>query len=172
MKKYRKREKPFDIKVGETSDEWSSVEDSFPENEDYLVVHLGWIYGKKRTRLSLNKIENIYKLSAYYYHANVKKELPHCSVEKSAVEIHQIFVDAHLNPDQDHLEIEDDLPNYYINEEEIVIDEEEELIWIDFELDAFINNLEDIIEDSIDGIENENDEVEESMGENVNGTSC
>ncbi|CAB5368925.1 unnamed protein product [Rhizophagus irregularis] len=91
MKKYRKREKPFDIKVGETktSDEWSSVEDRFPEDEDYLVQNL----------------------SNFCY--------------------------AHLNPDQDLFEIEDDLPK------EIVI--------------------EDIIEDSI---ESENDEVEKSMGEN------
>jgi len=35
----------------------------------------------------LNKIENTYKLSAYY-HTNAKNELPYFSVEKSAEEIH------------------------------------------------------------------------------------
>ncbi|CAG8583439.1 hypothetical protein GLOIN_2v1762219 [Rhizophagus irregularis DAOM 181602=DAOM 197198] len=97
---------------------------------------------------------------------NWQKELPHYSVERSAEEIHQIFVDAHLNPDQDLLELEDDLPNYYINEKEIVIGDEEELDLNYLNLDTFIiNNLEDIIEDSIDSIESENDEIEESMDE-------
>ncbi|CAB4486534.1 unnamed protein product [Rhizophagus irregularis] len=106
------------------------------------------------------------KLSAYY-HVNAKKKLPHYSVERSAEEIHQVFVDAHLNPDQDLLELEDDLPNYYINEKEIVIGDEEEL---DLNLDTFIiNNLEDIIGDSIDSIESENDhEIEESWMKNEN----
>ncbi|CAB4486572.1 unnamed protein product [Rhizophagus irregularis] len=104
MKKYRKREKPFDIKVGETktSDEWSSVEDRFPEDEDYLV------------QLAL-------KLFSVTPHAG-------CSwlrtgLVKSWLDIQNLsnFCYAHLNPDQDLLEIEDDLPK------EIVIGEEEEL---------------------------------------------
>ncbi|CAG8843169.1 43382_t:CDS:1, partial [Gigaspora margarita] len=37
---------------------------------------LGWYYGKCRTRLSLNKIENMQKLSAFYL-ANLKNELPY-----------------------------------------------------------------------------------------------
>jgi len=107
----------------------------------------------------------IYKLSAYY-HANAKKELPYYSVEKSEV-VYQIFVDSHLNPDQDLLELEDDLPNYYNSEEEIVIGEEEELD-LDkiLNLDAFIT-LEDVIEDSID-VEGGNNEVGEPTGENEN----
>ena len=110
----------------------------------------------------------MYKLSAYY-HANAKKAPLYYSVEKSAEEIHQIFIDAHLNLDQDLLELEDDLPDYYNDEEEIVIGEEEELD-LDkiLNLDAFINTLEDIIEDSIDSIEEENNEVEEPMDENEN----
>jgi len=178
MKKYRNREEPFDIKIGATETPytwWFSIEDSFPKNEDYLVQlafklfsitphaagcervwsSLGWIYGKRRTRLGLDKIENMYKLSAYY-HANAKKELPYYSIKKSTEEIHQILVDAHLNPDQELLELEDDLLNYYNNEEEIVIGEEEELD-IDniLNLDAFVGTLGDIIEDSIDSIEEE-----------------
>uniref|UniRef100_U9TJU9 Uncharacterized protein n=1 Tax=Rhizophagus irregularis (strain DAOM 181602 / DAOM 197198 / MUCL 43194) TaxID=747089 RepID=U9TJU9_RHIID len=96
MKKYRKREKPFDIKVGETktSDEWSSVEDRFPEDEDYLVQlalklfsvtpHAGcsWL----RTGLVKSWLD-IHLLSC-----KCEKELPHYSVEKSAEEIYQIFV--------------------------------------------------------------------------------
>ncbi|GES88063.1 ribonuclease H-like domain-containing protein [Rhizophagus clarus] len=95
---------------------WFSIEDNFLKDEDYLALKLfsitphaagcervwsslGWLYGKRRTRLGLDKIENMYKLSAYC-HANAKKELPFYGIEKSTEEIHQILVDAHLNPDQ------------------------------------------------------------------------
>jgi hypothetical protein len=194
MKKYRKREKPFNIEVGATETPdiwWLSLEDSFPKDEDYLVQlalklfsvmphaagcervwsNLGWIYNKRRTRLGLNKIENMYKLSSYY-HANAKKELPYYGSEKSTEEIQQIIIDAHLNPDQDLLELEDDLPDYYNDEEEIVIGEEEEL-GLDniLNLDAFINTLEDIIEDSTDSIEEEiqkDNGVDISMDRNEN----
>ncbi|CAB5369115.1 unnamed protein product [Rhizophagus irregularis] len=105
----------------------------------------------------------MYKLLAYY-HANVKKELPYYGTEKSTEEIHQILTDAHLNPDQDLLELEDDLLDYYNNEKEIVIGEEEELDIDNFlNLDAFVGTLSDIIEDSIDSIGKEiqdNDRVD------------
>ncbi|GBB87817.1 hypothetical protein RclHR1_01430026 [Rhizophagus clarus] len=81
MKKYCKREEPFDIKMGATETPctwWFSIEDSFPKDEDYLVQlalklfsitphaagcervwsSLGWLYGKRQTRLGLDKIEN------------------------------------------------------------------------------------------------------------------
>jgi hypothetical protein len=111
----------------------------------------------------------MYKLSSYY-HANAKKELPYYSIEKSTEEIHQILVDAYLNPDQDLLELEDDLLDYYDNEEEMVIEEEEELdVDKNLNLDAFIDTLGDIIEDSIDSIEEEvqdNNRVDIPMDEN------
>ena len=40
MKLFRKREKPFDIELGDTeflTIWWISIEDSFPKREDYLV---------------------------------------------------------------------------------------------------------------------------------------
>src|SRR5688572_23355831 len=100
---------------------------------EWVWSNLDWIYGKRRTRLELNKIENMYKLSAYY-HASVKKELPYYSVRKSADEIHKILIDAHLNPDEDLLELVDDLHNYYNDVEKTIINEEEEL-----ELDKILN---------------------------------
>ena len=172
MKKYRNREKPFDIELGaiETPHTWwFSLENSFPKGEDYLVQlalklfsitshaagcervwsNLGWIYGKRRNHLGLNKIVKMYKLFAYY-HAALKKELSNYGIGKSTEEIHQILVDAHLNPDEDLLELVDDLPDYYNDAEEIVINEEEELE-IDniLNLNEFINTLEDIIEDNV-----------------------
>jgi len=99
MRQYRACEPPFDIEIGVTEIPytwWFSLEDSFNKGEDYIVQlalklfsvtphaagcervwsTLGWIYGKRRTRLELDKIENMYKLSAYY-HASVKRELPY-----------------------------------------------------------------------------------------------
>ncbi|GBB95512.1 hypothetical protein RclHR1_02550024 [Rhizophagus clarus] len=170
---------------------WFSIEDSFPKDEDYLVQlalklfsiiphaagcervwsSLSWLYGKKQTCLDLDKIKNMYKLSAYY-HANVKKELSYYGIEKSTEEIHQILVDAHLNLDQDLLELEDNLLNYYDNKEEIIIEEEKELN-IDkiLNLNAFIGTLGDIIEDSIDSIEEgaqNNNRVDIPTDENEN----
>ena len=164
MKQYRCREPPFDIEIGASEAPytwWFSLEDSSSKGEDYLVQlvlkvfsvtphaagcervwsSLGWIYGKRRTRLGLNKIENMYKLSAYY-HASAKKELPYYGAEKSTEEIHQILIDAHLYPDEDLLELVDDLPDYY-DVEEIVINEEEELEMDNIlNLDEFVNTLE------------------------------
>src|ERR1043165_1335057 len=90
----------------------------------------------------------MYKLSANY-HASAKKELSYYSVGKSADEIHKILIDAHLNPDEDLLELVDDSHNYYNDTEETIINEEEELE-LDkiLNLDEFVNSLEDIIEDS------------------------
>ena len=112
----------------------------------------------------------MYKLSAYY-HASAKKELPYYGAGKSVNEIHQILIDAHLNPDEDLLELADDFPEYYNNEEEIVIREEEELN-LDkiLNLNEFVNTLEDIIEDSLEEENNEEEvpmeEIQESENEN------
>ncbi len=110
----------------------------------------------------------MYKLSAYY-HASAKKELPYYGAEKSAEEIHQILIDAHLYPDEDLLELVDDLPDYY-DAEEIVINEEEELEMDNIlNLDEFVNTLEDIIEDSNFEEDNEAEDLaEESQEKNNN----
>ncbi len=66
----------------------------------------------------------------------MKKELPYYGAEKSIEEIH------HLYPDEDLLELVDDLPDYY-DAEEIVINEEEELEMDNIlNLDEFVNTLE------------------------------
>ncbi|PKK60283.1 hypothetical protein RhiirC2_790878 [Rhizophagus irregularis] len=54
-----------------------------------------------------------------------KRENLECG-KKSAEEIHQIFIDTHLNPDQDLFELNDDLPNnvlYIIESENEEVDE-------------------------------------------------
>src|SRR3954453_19665277 len=90
----------------------------------------------------------MYKLSAYY-HASAKRELPYFGAKKSTEKIHQILIDAHLYPDEDLLELVDDLTDYYDDEEKIVINEEEELEMDKIlSLNEFVNTLEDIIEAS------------------------
>jgi len=150
------------------------MEDCFSKGEDYLVQlalkllsvtphaagcewvwsNLGWLYGKRRNRLGLNKIENMYKLSAYY-HAHAKQELPYYGVGKTSEEIHNILVDAHLNPDEDLIEFIDD-----DNDTEIrsIFDEEDSLKISDvLNLDAeeFIKDLDEIIEDSLEEIDDD-----------------
>ena len=80
MKLYRTRQKPFDIDLGDSEFPitwWSSMEDNFSKEKDYLVQlalklysvtphaagcervwsSLGWLYGKRRNRLELNKLK-------------------------------------------------------------------------------------------------------------------
>ena len=177
MKLYRSCEKPFDIELGATEHPttwWVSMEDCFSKREDYLVQlalkllsvipyaigcewvwsNLRWLYDKRRNRLGLNKIENMYKLSAYY-HAHAKQELPYYGVGKTSEEIHNILVDAHLNPDEDLIEFIDD-----DNDTEIrsIFDEEDSLKISDvLNLDAeeFIKDLDEIIEDSLEEIDDD-----------------
>jgi hypothetical protein len=92
----------------------------------------------------------MYKLSSYYY-THAKKELPYFSANKSSEEIHEILINAHLNPDDDLIELVDDLPNYYDGAEEMVIGEDE-VLEIDniLNLEGFVNTLGDLIEDSLE----------------------
>ncbi|CAG8736222.1 13701_t:CDS:1, partial [Cetraspora pellucida] len=89
---------------------WSSIEDSFLKNKDYLaqlasklfsiILHtagcehvwsrLDWLYRKRRNKLALYKIKNMHKLSSYYY-SYAKNELPYYSIEKSDSEIYEIL---------------------------------------------------------------------------------
>ena len=131
MKLYRTRQKPFDIDLGDSEFPitwWSSMEDNFSKEKDYLVQlalklysvtphaagcervwsSLGWLYGKRRNRLELNKIENMYKLASYY-HAHAKQELPYYSIGKSSEEVCDVIIDAHLNLDDDLIEIIDNV---------------------------------------------------------------
>jgi len=48
---------------------------------------LGWFYGQRRAKLSVNKIEGMCKLHTYYI-TNAKKELPYYSIDLSEEELH------------------------------------------------------------------------------------
>ncbi|CAG8816932.1 30325_t:CDS:2, partial [Racocetra persica] len=97
MRSYRYRIALFDISFDDNESPsvwWMSLEDYFLKDENHIcqLAHillsitphvagckriwstLGW-YRKHRTRLSLDKIENMQKLSAFYL-ANSKNELP------------------------------------------------------------------------------------------------
>ena len=90
--------------------------------------------------------------------------MPYYGAEKSTDEIRQILIDAYLNPDEDLLELADNLPNYYNDAEEIVIIEDEKNLEIDniLNLDEFAKTLEDIIEDSnVEGVEAPMEEIQE-----------
>ena len=84
-------------------------------------------------------------------HMQSKNYLPYYGVEKTTDEIYEILVNAHLNPDEDLIEI---------MEEGIEVDdteanssgEEDELIisnFLNLDASSFIDNLDEIIEDSL-----------------------
>ncbi|GBB97613.1 hypothetical protein RclHR1_30120002 [Rhizophagus clarus] len=150
MRQYHKREEPFNVEIDDNKslyDWWGSLEDSFSKNKDYLM------------QLAL-------KLFAITPHVagSAKKELPYYSIGKSAEEVHEILIDAHLNPDDELFELIDDLPRYYNNVEEEVIGREEEELEIDniLNLDVFVNTLEDIIKDSHDNLEESDNETQQT----------
>ena len=194
MKLYRTRQKPFDIDLGDSEFPitwWSSMEDNFSKEKDYLVQlalklysvtphaagcervwsSLGWLYGKRRNRLELNKIENMYKLASYY-HAHAKQELPYYSIGKSSEEVCDVIIDAHLNLDDDLIEIIDnvyDIDNTKIN------DEEEDLVIskvLNLDAEVFIESLDEVIENSeileedIQSVDEPENEVEVEENEN------
>ena len=194
MKLYRTRQKPFDIDLGDSEFPitwWSSMENNFSKEKDYLVQlalklysvtphaagcervwsSLGWLYGKRRNRLELNKIENMYKLASYY-HAHAKQELPYYSIGKSSEEVCDVIIDAHLNLDNDLIEIIDnvyDIDNTKIN------DEEEDLVIskvLNLDAEVFIESLDEVIEDSeileedIQSVDEPENEVEVEENEN------
>ena len=91
----------------------------------------------------------MYKLSAYY-HASAKRELPYYGAGKTVDEIYDILIDANLNPDEELIDFSDNVQD--IDEEIIPFDKEEDDLIIDnvLNLDTFIENLDEIIEDNID----------------------
>ncbi|RGB32134.1 hypothetical protein C1646_763258 [Rhizophagus diaphanus] len=114
------------------------------------------VYAKRRNRLGLNKIECMHKLSTYY-HAHAKQELAYYGIGKTNEEIRNILVDAHLNPDDDLIEVIDD--DYDI--EARIFDEEDDLIIsreLNLDANAFIKDLDEIIEDS-DNIDMEEENI-------------
>ena len=142
-----------------------SLEDSFSEHEDHIcqlanklfsiTPHaagceriwstLGWYYGKRRIRLSLSKIENMQKLSAFYV-ANSKNELPYFAVNKTVEDLHKILCDINFY-NEESLEdesITEEQDGFTFPEEDIL--EIEELL----NLDAadFMNDLGDVIMDT------------------------
>jgi hypothetical protein len=184
MRNYRTCQEPFNIKLGDTEFSttwWLFMEDNFPKGKDYLVqltlklfsitphaAGYDWLYEKRRNRLGLNKIKNMYKLSAYC-HIHVKQELPYYSIEKSSEEVHDIIIDTYLNLDDDLIKT---IEKEYIDNTEVVFDKSNELLLnnvLDLDAEVFIRNLDEIIEDSedmeeeyfdiqnVDEMENEND---------------
>ena len=56
-----------------------------------ILSSLGWFYGKWRNRLGLSKVENMYKLSAYY-HVHAKQQLPYYSMEKKVMKFAKFWL--------------------------------------------------------------------------------
>ena len=182
MRNYRYHKAPFDMSFDNNecpSTWWFSLEDSFPEHEDHIcqlanklfsiTPHaagceriwstLGWYYGKRRTRLSLGKIENMQKLSAFYL-ANSKIELPYFSINKTVENLHEILYNADLYDDEN---LEEELTNEDIEDFTFP---EEELLGIKklLNIDAadFTNSLGEIIGDTFNLFEKDDDVAQDN----------
>jgi len=174
---YRKRLSPFDIPfINNDLPQvwWSTIEDFFDKDDDYICQlamklfaitshaagceriwsKLGWYYGKRRTSLSLGKLENMQKLSAFYL-SNIKKELPYYGSSKTTEELQEIIYDAELF-DNETDEINDN-ENENINFEEENRLEIENLVNLDAEIFATNNVFVYIDNSNFTGI-NENNE--------------
>jgi hypothetical protein len=172
MKLYRTREPPFDILYSMSETPliwWFSLEDSFPKSEDYLVQlalklfsivphaagcervwsKLGWLYGTRRNRLALHKIENMHKLASYYY-SHAKQELPYFGVEKTNTEVFEILIDEFLNLDEDD----------FVKITKTNLNESEENTNLSEETNLFLNNIL-----NLDKFENEFEYDDLSMNE-------
>jgi len=105
---------------------WYYVDDALPKDRNHIAQlatklfsitphaaackriwsSLGWFYGKRRTRLCLEKVEKMQKLTAFYL-TNAKKELLSYGNGKTNEELQSILYDANLYKN-DELEAESD----------------------------------------------------------------
>ena len=122
---------------------------------------LDWFYGKRRTKLGLEKIERMQKLAAFYL-ANAKKELPHYGVGKGNEELRSILNNANLYDEEFEEELNDetnDMDVLGIPENDESIDKNN--IYLDSILDLnaseFLKDLDEIIGDSDIDLEEKSD---------------
>ncbi|CAG8703135.1 21928_t:CDS:2, partial [Gigaspora margarita] len=78
----------------------------------------GWVYGQRRTNLSIENLDAIAQIRSYYI-ANNKFELPRYSIDKSAEDIRKILYDADLYEESDAITFEQAIMNANINQSNI-----------------------------------------------------
>ena len=180
---YRKRISPFDIPfINNNLPQvwWSSVEDFFDKGDDHICQlamklfaitphaagceriwsRLGWYYGKRRINLSLGKLENMQKLSAFYL-SNIKKELPYYGNSKTTEELQKIIYDAELfDNETDEINESEDHENINFEEENRL--EIENLVNLDAEVFATNNVFVYIDNNNFTGINESNESNEDN----------
>ena len=172
---YKKRDPPYDLQFEFNNSPmvwWYCIDDSLPKGQNHIAQlatklfsitphaasceriwsSLGWFYGKRRTKLGLEKIERMQKLAAFYL-ANAKKELPHYGVGKGNEELRSILNNANLYEDEEFEELNDetnDMDVLGIPETDESIDKNN--IYLDSILDLnaseFLKDLDEVIGDS------------------------
>ncbi|CAG8439691.1 4848_t:CDS:2 [Scutellospora calospora] len=113
------------------------------------------IISKHRTWLSLSKIKNKQKLSAFYL-ANSKKELPYFSANNSTEDLYEVLSNMNLSDDDDYDEKQpasEEVQNVKFLEEKVL--KIKELLNLD--IADFTNNLGEIVFDTnFESFEEEN----------------
>jgi hypothetical protein len=181
---YKKRNAPYDLQFEPNSLPvlwWYCIDDSLPKNHNQISQlatklfsitphaaaceriwsRLGWYYGKRRTRLSLEKIEKMQKLASFFI-TNAKKELPYYGNGKTNEELQSILQDANLYEDDDlEAELNDETNDLYASEDDGNNDDEvrEDIVSLDQILDLnapeILRDLDDFI---IEDLEESNDD--------------
>lgn len=150
MRQYKSNLPPYDINYVIQNDTprmwWNAIDDNdnclqklallifdiTPHNAgcERIFSNLGWIYGKKRLRLSLPKVEGMAKVRSYYM-SMINKELKYFKEDCDIQELKAIVEETLVDEDDDEEE----------NEEEDQEDQEEELIIPDHEVIVMIENV-------------------------------
>lgn len=169
---YRKQNPPYDLPFEFNTSPmiwWYCIDDSLPRSQNHIAQlaiklfsitphaasceriwsSLGWFYGKRRTRLGLEKIERMQKLAAFYL-SNAKKELPHYGVGKGSEELQSILRNANLYEDEEFEDLNDEANNIDVSEDYDNIDKDKIYLNFILDLDAleFLEGLDEFIEDS------------------------
>jgi hypothetical protein len=157
MRQYKSNLPPYDINYVIQNDTprmwWNAIDDNddslqklallildiTPHNAgcERIFSNLGWIYGKKRLRLSLPKVEGMAKVRSYYM-SMINKELKYFKEDCDIQELREIVEETLIGVDDDEEENEEeDQEDQEYQEDQ----EEEELVIPDHEVIVTIKNI-------------------------------
>jgi hypothetical protein len=149
MRQYKSNLPPYDINYVIQNDTprmwWNAIDDNddclqklallildiTPHNAgcERIFSNLGWIYGKKRLRLSLPKVEGMAKVRSYYM-SMINKELKYfkedCDIQELKAIVEETLVDVDDDEEENEEEDQEDQ-----EEEELVIPGHEVIVTIE-----------------------------------------
>ena len=179
MRQYKSRSPPYDTNYVIQNDTprmwWNTIDDNddclqtlallildiTPHNAgcERIFSDLGWMYGKRRLRLSLPKLEGMAKMRSYYM-SMINKELKYFKEDYDIEELKEIVEETLLDDDDENEEEQEDL-----DEERLTIPDHEVFVRIEnvFDLEKVPHVL-----DPYDPDDNESINSDSSSGNDSN----